>query len=58
MLLKHGADPRAATRIDNYGTPLEEAERFGHTIGAAALRRQFIDWDVRGTRPFTQPTAT
>jgi ankyrin repeat protein len=39
MLLKHGADPRAATRIDTYGTPLEEAERFGHTIGAAALRR-------------------
>lgn len=39
MLLSHGADPDAATRIDNYGTPLQEAERFGHTIGAAALRR-------------------
>jgi ankyrin repeat protein len=39
LLLEHGADPRAATRIDNCATPLEEAERFGHAIGAAALRR-------------------
>lgn len=38
MLLEHGADPEARTRIDDYATPLEEAERFGHTIGAAALR--------------------
>lgn len=39
ILLAHGADPEARTRIDNYGTPLEEAEHFGHHAGAAALRR-------------------
>lgn len=38
LLLRHGADAAARTRIDNYATPLEEAERFGHAIGAAALR--------------------
>lgn len=39
LLLAHGADPAARTRIDGYATPLEEAERFGHGEGAAALRR-------------------
>jgi uncharacterized protein len=39
LLLRYGADPDARTRIDNYGTPLEEAEHFGHRIGAEALRR-------------------
>ena len=39
LLLRHGANPAARTRIDHYGTPLEEAERFGHAIGAAPLRR-------------------
>jgi ankyrin repeat protein len=39
LLLAHGADPGARTRIDYYGTPLEEAERFGQVAGAAALRR-------------------
>ena len=39
LLLRHGADPAARTRIDHYSTPLEEAERFGHAIGAAPLRR-------------------
>ena len=39
MLLRHGADPHARTRIDHYETPLEYAERFGHTVGASALRR-------------------
>ena len=38
ILLAHGADPSARTRIDEYATPLEEAERFGHATGAAALR--------------------
>lgn len=38
LLLRRGADPHARTRIDHYATPLEEAERFGHLIGAAALR--------------------
>jgi ankyrin repeat protein len=39
LLLRHGADPDARTRIDHYATPLEEAERFGHAAGADALRR-------------------
>jgi ankyrin repeat protein len=38
MLLRHGADPHARTRIDHYATPLEEAERFGHVVAAVALR--------------------
>lgn len=45
MLLRYGADPGAATRIDHYATPLEECELFGHAIGAAALRR----WNAAGT---------
>jgi ankyrin repeat protein len=39
LLLAHGADPEARTRVDDYGTPVEEAERWGHVAGAAALRR-------------------
>jgi len=39
LLLAHGADPAARTRIDSYNTPLEEAEQFGHRAGADALRR-------------------
>ena len=39
LLLEHGADPEARTRIDEYATPLEEAERLGHKVGAEALRR-------------------
>jgi ankyrin repeat protein len=39
LLLRHGADPDARTRIDSYATPLEEAEQFGHRLGAEALRR-------------------
>ncbi|WP_262272217.1 ankyrin repeat domain-containing protein [Microvirga yunnanensis] len=39
ILLKYGADPEVRTRIDNYGTPLEEAKRFGHARGAEALRK-------------------
>lgn len=38
LLLARGADPEARTRIDHWATPLEEAERFGHHVGAAALR--------------------
>lgn len=49
ILLLHGADPEARTRIDHYGTPLEEAERFGHAAGAAALRR-FTAARARPTR--------
>lgn len=40
MLLDHGADPDARTHIDEYATPLEEAERLGRRDAAAALR----DW--------------
>ena len=39
LLLARGADPTARTRIDHYATALEEAEYFGHRIGAEALRR-------------------
>jgi ankyrin repeat protein len=39
LLLRHGADRDARTRIDHYATPLEEAEYFGHRLGAEALRR-------------------
>jgi ankyrin repeat protein len=39
LLLKQGADPDARTRIDHYATPLEEAEQFGHLVGAETLRR-------------------
>lgn len=38
ILLEHGADPDVRTRIDDYATPLEEAENFGHRVGAEALR--------------------
>lgn len=43
LLLARGADPAARTRIDHYGTALEEAERFGHSRGAAALRRNGVE---------------
>jgi ankyrin repeat protein len=39
LLLEQGADPDARTRIDHYATPLEEAEQFGHSVGAETLRR-------------------
>jgi ankyrin repeat protein len=38
LLLAHGADPSARTRIDDRTTPLEEAERGGCSRAAAALR--------------------
>jgi ankyrin repeat protein len=39
LLLARGADPCARTNIDDYATPLEEAERGNHHAAAAALRR-------------------
>jgi ankyrin repeat protein len=39
LLLAHGADPGARTNVDDYATPLEEAERGNHHAAAAALRR-------------------
>ena len=42
LLLSRGADPEERTRVDGYAAALEEAERFGHHIRAAALRRAGI----------------
>lgn len=39
LLLAHGADPNARTRIDECATPLEEAEILGLTDAAQMLRR-------------------
>jgi len=39
ILLARGADPTLKTRIDDYATPLEEAELRGNVDGAAMLRR-------------------
>jgi hypothetical protein len=53
LLLEHGADPAARTRIDHLGTPLEEADRHGHALGAAAIR----DWLARApSAPATRRT--
>ena len=39
LLLAHGADPNARTGVDDYTTPLEEAEAAGRTRAADLLRR-------------------
>ena len=39
MLLTHGADPNAKTDVDDYTTPLEEAEAAGRTRAADLLRK-------------------
>jgi uncharacterized protein len=39
LLLAHGADPAARTRIDDLATPLEEAERLGQREVAEILRK-------------------
>ncbi len=39
LLLEHGADPKARTRIDDCATPLEEAEILGLTEAIAALKK-------------------
>jgi ankyrin repeat protein len=38
LLLAHGADPSARTRIDDHATPLEEAEHLGRAAAARMLR--------------------
>jgi len=38
LLLAEGADPTARTNVDEFATPLEEADRLGRTEAAAALR--------------------
>ncbi len=39
LLLTNGADPNSRTNVDDYTTPLEEAERCGHTEAAEILRK-------------------
>ena len=39
LLLAHGADLNARTRIDDYATPLEEMEILGRERSAAFLRK-------------------
>lgn len=39
LLLARGADPNARTRIDDYVTPLEEAELLGRSAAVRVLRR-------------------
>jgi ankyrin repeat protein len=39
LLLDHGADPQARTRIDDYSTPLEDAERQGSAEMIELLRQ-------------------
>lgn len=39
FLLVHGADPNARTRIDDFATPLEEAEILGLNDMAEAMRK-------------------
>ncbi len=38
LLLSRGADPDARAQIDDFATPLEEAEILGHTQASARLR--------------------
>ena len=40
FLLAHGADPDAKTRVDDYATPLEEAEILGKTSAVERLQKQ------------------
>jgi ankyrin repeat protein len=39
LLLSHGADPNARTNVDDYATPLEEAEILGRTEAVRILRK-------------------
>ena len=39
LLLAHGADLNARTRIDDYATPLEEMENLGREQSVAFLRK-------------------
>lgn len=45
LLLARGADPHAKITVDVYTTPLEEAEAYGLTVAAHALR-PFIGEEV------------
>ena len=39
LLHAHGADPNARTNVDDFTTPIEEAERGGHLRAAEILRK-------------------
>ncbi len=39
LLLSHGADPNARTNIDDFATPLEEAENLGRSKAVETLRK-------------------
>lgn len=43
LLLRHGADPKARTRIDECATPLEEAEILGLAEAVAALKKAGVE---------------
>lgn len=43
LLLRQGADPEARTRVDDFATPLEEAEILGLGGAVAMLRRHLPD---------------
>jgi len=45
LLLSHGADANARTRIDDFSTPLEEAERAGSSEAADILRQAMLKDD-------------
>jgi hypothetical protein len=45
LLLAHGADPNVRTRIDNYATPLEEAEKFDRRQALDALKKSSLRLD-------------
>ena len=47
ILLDHGADPEARTRIDECATPLEEAEILGHSDAAQMLREALARTTIR-----------
>jgi uncharacterized protein len=38
LLLAHGADPQARTRIDGYSSPIDDAEAMGFTAAVEAMR--------------------
>ena len=43
LLLRHGADPKARTRIDDCATPLEEAEILGLADAVEALKKAGVE---------------
>jgi ankyrin repeat protein len=50
ILVEAGADLSIQTRIDNYATPLEEAEILGKSPNAVAYLRNITEQGMRGNR--------